>query len=643
MSIETQEAPPRRSHRGCCCSADCAAHAHPLDIHAAHRPPRGLGASDAGLLPAVFSGSWHVFGEATLALSCAAGRVQNVALRCDHWTLKQMATTESKIEAARKMEGDGQEPKRVPSSLSRNPPLRLSPIVVPGGSSPQNRDGPLASKKRSASQLFNFVNDDLGVLSHLERFSNLLSNDVVPCFLFIYPHLNYHNSLSNVTDSAEVVEVLSNPMFAPVTDDSPKTFASFRDVIGGLSSQFFPRIMSSPSLTCGSCLNSSPDEVRTPSVCSNGGSATISPAVFHRLSIASPQLGVPSPALVSSAPATWISTGALATPFDSCSDSAETFVGHDLLSPFDHLHGLKPIFSSAMPRSSSEESFDGNTSGRTQFSQAVTASNPGTPVVFDCSNSSNHCFALARSSSFGELCCLTEDKSAPSPVLHFPVRSMSVSTISSALELHESRGAGGLSFLFFKRSRDGLNAVSAQTLASMLRGGSNVDPPLLCLSSAEPSLLRAGAACPLSQQLSAQAARFTVIDARYDFEFSGGCVEGAISINNESDLGEYFFPEQRRAERDGHPVPLPPPPSEHVYVFHCEYSQKRGPYLLNVNNLLSCSSLHFLTQLCRYCENWIESSISIRPFLTPIFTFSIRVTSIFSKPTLTAAMVVTLL
>jgi hypothetical protein len=58
---------------------------------------------------------------------------------------------------------------------------------------------------------------------------------------------------------------------------------------------------------------------------------------------------------------------------------------------------------------------------------------------------------------------------------------------------------------------------------------------------------------------------------------------------------------------------------------------------------LSCSSLHFLTQLCRYCENWIESSISIRPFLTPIFTFSIRVTSIFSKPTLTAAMVVTLL
>jgi hypothetical protein len=252
-----------------------------------------------------------------------------------------------------------------------------------------------------------------------------------------------------------------------------------------------------------------------------------------------------------------------------------------------------------MPRSSSEESFDGNISGRTQLSQAVTTSNPGTPVMFDCSSSSNLSFALARSSSFEELSCFTEEKSAPSPLLHFPARSMSVSTISSA-ELHESSGDGGLSFLFFKRSRDGLNAVSAQTLASMLRGGSNVDPPLLCPASAEPTLLRTGAACPLRQQLSGQAARFTVIDARYDFEFTGGCVEGAISINKESDLCEFFFPEQRRAEREGLPIPLPPSPSEHVYVFHCEYSQKRGPALLNVKIPSSFSSFLLLTHLYRH-------------------------------------------
>jgi hypothetical protein len=413
----------------------------------------------------------------------------------------------------------------------------------------------------------------------------------IPSPLVFHPILNLNkNLLGTVTYSAELVEVLSKPIFAPVTDDSPRTFSSTRDGIGALSSQSSPRFLSSPSLAVASSFNSLSDE--TSLLTSNGGSAAVSPAVFNRLSIASPHLSAPSPALVSLAPASWVSSSLLATPFHAFGDSVDASVGHDLLSPFDGLNDHRRTSNSAMPRSSSEESFDGNLSGRTQFSQAVTASNPGTPVVFDSSKRSNPCCALARSSSFGELCGLTEENSALSPVLHFPARSMSVSTISSALELHESRGAGGLSFLFFKRSRDGLNALSAQTLASMLRGGSNVDPPLLCSSSAEPSLLRAGAACPLSQQLSELVPRFTVIDARYDFEFSGGHIEGAISINKESDLAEYFFPEQRRAEREGNPVPLPPPPSEHVYVFHCEYSQKRGPFLLNVMNFSRFLSCH---------------------------------------------------
>ena len=61
------------------------------------------------------------------------------------------------------MEGDGIEHKRPPSSLSRTLPPRLSPIDVVGRLSPQNRDsGGLGSKKRSASQLFNFGGDDFG-------------------------------------------------------------------------------------------------------------------------------------------------------------------------------------------------------------------------------------------------------------------------------------------------------------------------------------------------------------------------------------------------------------------------------------------------------------------------------------------------
>jgi hypothetical protein len=235
-----------------------------------------------------------------------------------------------------------------------------------------------------------------------------------------------------------------------------------------------------------------------------------------------------------------------------------------------------------MPRSSSDESFDGTTSGHTQFSQAATASYPATPELFDSSRRLSFGCALVRSNSLsGELCGLLEETNAPSP-LCLPTRSMSVSNISNTSQLYQSSGAGGLSFLYVKRSRDGLNAVHAHTLASMLRGGSNVDPPRLCSSSAVPLTLRAGAACPLSHQLSAQPARFTVIDARYDFEFNGGHIEGAISINKPTDLAEYFFPEQHRAELDGTPIPPPPAPTDHVFVFHCEYSQERGPRLLNV-------------------------------------------------------------
>jgi hypothetical protein len=381
--------------------------------------------------------------------------------------------------------------------------------------------------------------------------------------------------------SAELVEVLSKPVFATIGEDpSPRTFAGLCDGIGGLSSQ------SSPRLACSPCLTS-------PSS-SNGGSAALSPAVFSRLSIASPWPAASSPAIFPPGP--WVSSVTLGPPFEACGDFVETSIGCDLLVPIDcstnHRHNSKAV----MEHSASEESFDGNASGQTQYSQAVTSSNPATPVEFDSSSRSNFGCALVRSSSYGELTRLADETSAPSPVF-FPARSMSAPTISSKLELHESSGAGGLSFLFYKRSRDGLEALSAQTLASMLRGGSNVDPPLLCSSSSEPCAMRAGASCPLSQQLSVHEPRFTVIDARYDFEFSGGHIERAKSINKLSDLAEFFFREHVRAQQEGTPIPPPPPPSEHVYVFHCEYSQKRGPLLLKVRKCCCFSNIFANTVL----------------------------------------------
>jgi hypothetical protein len=54
------------------------------------------------------------------------------------------------------------EHQRAPPSSSRDPSSRLSPIDVVGRSSPQIGGG-MGSKKRSASQLFSFVNDDSGL------------------------------------------------------------------------------------------------------------------------------------------------------------------------------------------------------------------------------------------------------------------------------------------------------------------------------------------------------------------------------------------------------------------------------------------------------------------------------------------------
>ena len=200
----------------------------------------------------------------------------------------------------------------------------------------------------------------------------------------------FNYSLQSKTDSAELVEVLSNRTFSPI-DPSPRTFASIRDGSGGLSSQ------SSPRLTSPSRPRSFSSHDDTPSVSSVGGSAALSPAVFNRLTLVSPFFAASSPTFPP--PATWVPSGVLGAPLDSCGDAVETSAGRDLLSPFEcataHKHNTTP----AMPRSSSEESFDGNTSGHTQFSQAVTASYPATPEVYDSSRRLSFGCALVRSNS----------------------------------------------------------------------------------------------------------------------------------------------------------------------------------------------------------------------------------------------------
>lgn len=74
-----------------------------------------------------------------------------------------------------------------------------------------------------------------------------------------------------------------------------------------------------------------------------------------------------------------------------------------------------------------------------------------------------------------------------------------------------------------------------------------------------------------------QITSYQVIDCRFDYEYNGGHVPGAININTTTQLEEYFL---------GTTVEKPTPSvsgeggPKHILLFHCEFSAKRAPTLL---------------------------------------------------------------
>ena len=57
---------------------------------------------------------------------------------------------------------------------------------------------------------------------------------------------------------------------------------------------------------------------------------------------------------------------------------------------------------------------------------------------------------------------------------------------------------------------------------------------------------------------------FFIIDCRFEYEYNGGHIKGALNIDNKEKLYETFF-EAPRAHRRS------------CVVFHCEFSSHRGP------------------------------------------------------------------
>ena len=62
---------------------------------------------------------------------------------------------------------------------------------------------------------------------------------------------------------------------------------------------------------------------------------------------------------------------------------------------------------------------------------------------------------------------------------------------------------------------------------------------------------------------------FTIVDCRYPYEYNGGHITGATNIWEKDSLLTEFFRDPRHPKYD----------DRSIYIFHCEFSTKRGPQM----------------------------------------------------------------
>lgn len=80
----------------------------------------------------------------------------------------------------------------------------------------------------------------------------------------------------------------------------------------------------------------------------------------------------------------------------------------------------------------------------------------------------------------------------------------------------------------------------------------------------------------LDGQFDEKISEFHVVDCRFDYEYNGGHIPGAVNINTTAGVEEFFLGTQVKLPR--------PSTSGHVnkktvIVFHCEFSIQRAPTL----------------------------------------------------------------
>ncbi|KAF7304664.1 Rhodanese domain-containing protein [Mycena kentingensis (nom. inval.)] len=69
-------------------------------------------------------------------------------------------------------------------------------------------------------------------------------------------------------------------------------------------------------------------------------------------------------------------------------------------------------------------------------------------------------------------------------------------------------------------------------------------------------------------------ADYHIIDCRFDYEFNGGHINGAVNLNNVAAVEEFFL---RASLKKPKPSVSGDPARKTVLIFHCEFSMKRAP------------------------------------------------------------------
>ena len=80
----------------------------------------------------------------------------------------------------------------------------------------------------------------------------------------------------------------------------------------------------------------------------------------------------------------------------------------------------------------------------------------------------------------------------------------------------------------------------------------------------------------LDGRYNSQLENFHIIDCRFDYEYLGGHIPGAININTTAGVEEFLL---GMSAKKPAPSTSSDPNKKTILVFHCEFSVKRAPTL----------------------------------------------------------------